>query len=1642
MSLFTALNFTPNDALLEAEEHSRELQIEESFKVFQNALLHLKAKRFTQAGEKFEQLFNIDVIKPDRWGVYRYASHTLDSLRYLAYRNRGVFYYQYLKENYENMSSEDIVDHILKVIENLLEAIQHGGCDSAVTELLFQIFKSFKSKKLQRWVLEYELSKEAESTGSLGYFKSVLPQVKRLINEQKLLLTDIKDDDSIKAEFLSSLLGFIKNKNLQPTVLNPVLSKIRDMKTEDENAMRQLNEFEVELEEISWEAIAQSLKELLPKFKTAALFSKASDPYSEVEEPIESVRLIYAEKSRILREEEVGQEATENQKEAAPNKNDEIDDGISPTPTVMNTNKRVPDLSDNQKPAQRSSKRFKERDQDVGESEILAVHSAFFEKINDAWKLVDLYTDFDINKMAPEELSQDSPIFTAITDLYDCLSSWTNRHSEFLNQNDSKNNLRNNSSGKNVEDLVQLNTLLRTNMFNDDNIPTKSLTDIPVENIESFINEVNSHRVHFQEVRFHLLQILLSTNQDEVCLITDTFWSTVLFNIIESFVLGLENSIYNLVYAHQSKHKDLGLSVYEILVNMMGGLCNDINTKRLQGQKVGEMETQKNKLERKITRWSVLLDAIDGFTERNQLRYMWSNFCFLQCISEITDDNLITSLNKVQSRINKTETGIEILYSNYKNIPRLHLKTVESQLSKISMVRKFTILDLSEADESSTLEHMETLRRVLTDESSPGDNVLDEEERSMVEFISQSPFLLKLKLWKILLVFYASVEDQWKFQNCYFKVLSLLYERLCSGDYFEQSQLQRQQTLLTTLSSIGMFTSEFLKFLSEKSLWKLPDTEASHTHLTLITKILFLFYPILFYESMCQKDSSLKSFFKKAVKSSAKLKNILANLFSLAALYFNSECAKRASEYEESATVGVIWSLHSLMGRFKFCDSAGGNFLRLAEHLLCGFGGEHSFLQLKQTLWCRYHFLLGGDSFSPEQHDTSAVEMQRSNAVLLGTYLINFQYQGKNPLLISGSKTNFKQILDNITEVIGEPNYSENHILARNSYFFDQYFESPITTRLIHDAFFGCLELKLSCPNDKLQGVIDSGLFYVSSVQSMNLYKVRKKSMQARPSELDSIISMLRADLLYNTKRFESWYLLGRCYSYMVEDDLIWTSDKLSTLEKKKGTAYTQRKAILCYLMSVGTFLAQRENKDIQEDVDNNLILKKVLEALGVETLNGYLKPMHKLCFQWRTSNDLRLNENNELFQVPIVDKPSITEHNVEQAIFLALQRADEITQAIIPSRKTVTRNWQNLYFMAKLQFKTCIEDFKNSGMEMVIDACRVAAASSKSGDPIIEPHYFLVDSCYKCQRLGLISEEEALEIILKDNDFFQQDDSFWKITDVGMNENKQKCFSKKIIELLKKILSSDKKKWHHRPKYRIARILFEDLDELDGAISEMDSLMVLKSTNKNLVNIWKPEFERPGKHFIYTYQYVMFYMDLLFYKNDYVSIGWVAKKLRRFGSGMVNIAEATERAVTLYCQSVQNKLQINEKEYAEQLLPSLNYQNFLKNSEELFNTFDKSTYQSEIMDALSVAYQLKKGSISYDAICLAIYFKYFYLPFAESKTLQETEQAKVIEFSENGSPHPSTNVTTTSKTSSSRKRVSKRDAFDRIAALVEKKIT
>ena len=267
MSTFNAINLTPQDEQVEAEEHSRELQVEAGYKIFQEALDCIESKNHEGVEQKFQELFDLSILTPDKWGLFRYTSPTLDRLRFLAYRNRGMYHYAYLLENYEPMSREDIVNGILKVLEDLIEALQHGQPDVSAIHVLVEILYAFKSKKLERILLEHELTSR-DNLIHLLYRRqkpNVFPQLELILSKYRKLLEEL-DDTSL-------YLNILRNKNTisfrnGDRPLAPLLQKIRRMKTEDESVMKSLDICEVQLTELSWESISSSFERPPPEHKT------------------------------------------------------------------------------------------------------------------------------------------------------------------------------------------------------------------------------------------------------------------------------------------------------------------------------------------------------------------------------------------------------------------------------------------------------------------------------------------------------------------------------------------------------------------------------------------------------------------------------------------------------------------------------------------------------------------------------------------------------------------------------------------------------------------------------------------------------------------------------------------------------------------------------------------------------------------------------------------------------------------------------------------------------------------------------------------------------------------------------------------------------------------------------------------------------------------------------------------------------------------------------------------------------------------------------------------------------------------------------------------------------------------------------
>lgn len=1084
MSTFHALNVSSDEEELEAEEYSRESQIEESVQIFQDALKLMKVKDFEGANAKFELLFQMDVIKPDKWGLYRSVSPTLNNLRYLAHRNRGIYYFVYLSSNYETMETDNIAYYIIQAIDHLMESIQHSEADITVTTLLYKIFDSFKSKKLEREILEYEMTKEENQMLLSGRSSStILPQLKNVIRQYTTLLKGIKATSSLEYHVqddmgLDALHEIDKNTKL--------FQVIKSIKTNDENTLKDVELETIELEEMSWEAIAVATEDLLPKTKMSTLITKGIDPYTELESSIEAVNIHVAETQTISEENEsnlndkTGTRVTPNATEQAPN---EIEDDF-------NSKKRVLDSADTTRhQPQRSSKRFKEKDTDgKGQESMMEKHTSFVNSLGDVFRYlnIDLPGFLHTLPLSLSSMKEDVPL--PYHDLFQCLKNWSSWHTEQFMRTDFT---AGKSNGPETDELIELSSLLRS----DPNQETKALEgqkQLPIDVLKDFINTINERKPHFHEFRYNLLHILLSraTGETERKILLYT-WSPNLFESVESLNLGVERSILDYMEQTNDIEPYLVLSIIELLINRMGYLCSEISAKESQGQKSNELKHQKSKLERRIQKWTTILDAVDASEVNWTIQYRWIQYCFMQFKCEAADHKLLTFLCQLEELIKKANPNLEVTYTNYKYIPNLNLNYILKQIHRVKIIQNIMMVYSNNDSENSTskqeqqISHIENL---LLESLYPDmSRIHSKNDQEIVSFITASPFTIQLRLWEMIFNMYHKKGDVSSLTRVFFHILLLLQNNLASSDYKQSTTELRHRLLLTIITSVGDF-SEKLNVLISRNNKESGSPLVTDNQLTLLNNIFCLCCSVLIFERLSEIDPLLDSFFTKAVKSSTKMKEIIINLATLLVHFLCDRIYRNMDTHQEpNSMVIFIEHLHSLFGEFQFCDASNSIFLKVSEKFLCSNKVKIELPQLKQILWCLYHFTITGDLDDEMTHSTVPCKMERESALRIGIYLLTTIPEHRTGPLLAISNSSIKLILERVIEEMGPPLEFPNYNLSRNIYQFNSYLDKPLSTQLFRDSFSNLSSFKLIKPNNELQHIIENGIFYWTSSQSLKL---------------------------------------------------------------------------------------------------------------------------------------------------------------------------------------------------------------------------------------------------------------------------------------------------------------------------------------------------------------------------------------------------------------------------------------------------------------------------------------------------------------------------------------------------------------------------
>lgn len=1585
MSAFSPLNLAedPSSKKDLEEEHTREIEIENAFKVFQDAMLLEKAQDLTGSYLKFKELAKMDLVvnhyyeEPDfirgvQNGSYdtqlnelSFLSQNVKSIRFLYFRNRGFLHFRILQgganvllDAYEAdvRTSEPGTPQITlfefskelfyAMMDNFVNCIVYEEVDESLLRILHDIYAYLDVKRLARFTLEYAKTFPKESDDILSLLplnEWVEPIWRRFEKEGLLLLAPTKD------------LSFLKD--LKDDLYNHYEKKLL------RNCLQILVKASAKWLDVI-NATNQALKQSQDRDKgqeTNKLPLTYSDPYLASESTIDFVEFSFKmdeDPPNSIPHEVSTANGSENEFH---DKEDTIEAANDPGPEDIEIKNPEKDMATEaptsvEKTVQRSSRRLNPGDL-IPDSDVIiplvrnyyVETEVFFKQLNDCLTdIYELHTPIlsDVVEHIIDDVPQrSSPLY--IMDFLKALNEWkTNIYTPLLS-NKSKLKTALNADSDKVK-LIDVLTKFGNLLASETDSAPEFLDDAEEsDKVRHLLTELP--RVHIMQTK----TIILCHLMDSISTLT---WGDPLFKAVKIWVIQMESNILQDLALEQTglstqSAQLLAIGIYEILVDSYISAKQKIELSYDFANKGSVTKSVKStfnassiellRLNDRIEKWKhnffdamfekYSIESLMSSSPTMVVRYLWASN-YLTASRSFTwkeKKNVVIRLQYLHDLIKTSHCrDIQIPFPNFQHIGNFSLESLSRRLSTSSILAIFTkILDNSDSKDDSSSDTISLLESILI---KSGDSIvvdLDSEDsgldddtlvksvihgkaslnsrslRSVKTFLDECPIDLSLSLWSILFLYYE--EDSFsKFQKGFERNLEFVLLHLQSEKY-RDSKGDRAILFLKALSFYSGYLKIFLRYLAANK-WQLPRHGSGYYASVArnLSRVFEICYCFSLHEESALYSSAKVSLETKSTTAFQFFKDLLVESVTILLIYCINYIRSTGSSHQDETISTLLVLVHNVLGSRRLCFCADGLFLSLSEDTLVTLAKQPE-RELAQLLSCRFHYKIKLDGSFPVDHYTQkGADLDKAGAEELAAFILPLCFK-KNPLIFP-PRNDLKQIVDDLFDIIGEPDIESEKVLSANLLSLDTFLDhTDLGARFIKEAFHGLQRLEFPLPK-VANHVATAGLYFLEAVLMFNLYKIRKKSAQSRTVELERIIHLLKIDLIHGSRRVESWILLGQAYGFIVEDDLIWTSDKLNIIDRKVVTANLQKKALVSYMMAINIITEKRQ---LEAD-ELKPVIGTLMNSLVKELYSACRPPMDMIAFKAQNGSKFIRRKGQPMFQI-VSEQPSVSLKFCFKLMYRCIKLAI----------KSNCNQWSSFYYLAKLGAKLKLEP--GEVLKALVISNSLSRTQGSVGDPLLESLYKLCGLIYKYVKAGKLNIVEAMAYL--------RNEPALQVLNESDPVDKKSLYNI-IITCLERISSLDKKGWYHKPSYRQAAIAFHDFNDTKRAKEILQKFFTLKSSNKTFLQVWKPENERPGKHFVYMYEYTRFYIEILTKEKDLASLSLLFPKLRRANSTMILLYFAWDKLCTSFCKIIREIGRIGDN-YVETFMSSNTYTSFTTNA-------------------------------------------------------------------------------------------------------------
>ncbi|KAL8740174.1 MAG: hypothetical protein Q9190_007096, partial [Brigantiaea leucoxantha] len=1023
-------------------------------------------------------------------------------------------------------------------------------------------------------------------------------------------------------------------------------------------------------------------------------------------------------------------------------------------------------------------------------------------------------------------------------------------------------------------------------------------------------------------------------------------------------------------------------NIFELHLDIYGRITNpssevDISTRIAQKDRLGRWAALAHHAVNCRPETSSPSSSMDSLS----LRFLWSSVIFTNLSNTASRELVILHFQDLKNTLQDAGDGIIELQNNA-IMPEISIDAAEREISRLTTMDFFiTVFDSEKNNPVELIESLEPILEMSAKLHKYGDSdtvqesvlpvlqdkqlntVIDEDPelvktqtsqpqtQQMLQFLGKASLSLRLLLWRRLIDAYSIIDYSPRIMSCNLRCIELITQHFCSSAFSELTQEARHVALLRWLRCTDdlLTKSLALALVDTKSLECMDELHLCDSIKALATLQRILHAFVLWEDRIRVGISALPKQMNSSTTtaqghSMAKLREMEIKLWSLQYILIREATAQGSDSDHVPTSQDLVEYLklaHRAFGLRSYCKLFNKVFVKLCKQEITRLDSfENSEIEMAQLILDLYGLKVCPNSWEVFDHGCPAENLERQNAVEM---IDRVMVQANRLNVKDLSKSELKVTMDKMQQVIKIPKNTPAIMFNRRA--LNNLLRSPINPIDLYRCLQGIGDMNTAPVNNEFATIAGRGWYFMLGHAALTRFRNQKRSSPGGTEDLDLALAFFRHDIELSHEKWETWFRLGQVFDAKIEEDTRWIADKLNS--SKEDIRVLERSAIHCYAMAIA--IAERCADPSFETINK---MSELYADFGLRIFASSREPFSMEAF---SLENFRKHYNGE--RIGMYQGSPFR----EMGLFSAWKFASVLLRRALIHKP---ENWVNWYTLGKCLWKMfyCRESIRGAHepirFESALDAFKKALETlperkdnrHADKEPTLEPHYKVVSVTHKlvqsrqlnakdgCRSLAVTQYARKIPLI--------EDADDWESY---------------ILQVLKALRSADKSNWHHRMVLRSAHTIYDDSStDPRAALGAKHELTQQIFTKTMTIQVWKPENERIGRHFVYTTRYVQFLLRLLFQLNDRPGVELLARQVRKRPGKFLHHGHLWPHICETYLKLLRGQGDVPEN-VPEGLFKNISHEAFVQNADRLEAWAHLPATKSPLFDILREAVELKK---------------------------------------------------------------------------------